>query len=83
LNLNSAVYDFRLPGIFDVPFSCFTVYFTRYGTEQYALVLDTRLLTQEQFTYLRNMAAGYDERKQQQGMKEKVAIVIESEVTNG
>jgi hypothetical protein len=29
------------------------------------------------------MAAGYDERKQQQGMKEKVAIVIESEVTNG
>src|SRR5215831_8851111 len=32
LNLNSAVYDFRLPGIFAVPFSCFTVYFTRYGT---------------------------------------------------
>jgi hypothetical protein len=50
--------------------------------EQYALVLDTRLLTQEQFTYLRNIAAGYDERKQQQGKKETTAIVIESEVTN-
>jgi hypothetical protein len=51
--------------------------------EQYALVLDTRLLTQEEFTYLRNIAAGYDERKQQQGKNEEVAIVIESEVTNG
>jgi hypothetical protein len=51
--------------------------------EQYALVLDTRLLTQEQFTYLRNIAAGYDERKQQQGKKETAALVIESEVTNG
>ena len=49
LNLNSAVYDFRLPGIFDVPFSCFTVYFTRYGTEAVRprfrhTVIDTRTI---------------------------------------
>lgn len=51
--------------------------------EEYALVLDTRLLTQEQFTYLHSIAAGYDKKKQQQGKKEKVAIVLESEVING
>ncbi len=57
-------------------------------SEQYALVLDTRLLTQEHFTYLRNIAIEYENAKQaaseqQQGKKETVAIVIDSEVTHG